>query len=91
MDKNGVLLSHLKKKKEILPLATSMDLEGVTLSEISQRETNPIGFHSYVEFKKQNKQERKDRDRQTKKQTPNYREHTDGHQQGGRWGDGRSK
>ena len=35
---NGILLSHMKKN-EILPLVTTwMDLEGVMLSEISQRE-----------------------------------------------------
>ena len=35
---NGILLSH-KKKKEILPFAiTSMDLEDIMLSEISQKE-----------------------------------------------------
>ena len=44
------------KKNEILTLATTwMDLEGIMLSEISQRKTNTIWFHSYVESKKQNK------------------------------------
>ena len=45
------------KKNEILPFATTwMDLEGITLSEISQRKTNTILFHLYVEhMKKQNK------------------------------------
>ena len=33
---NGILLSH--KKKEILPFAVWMDLEGVMRSEISQTE-----------------------------------------------------
>ena len=33
---NGILLSH--KKKEILPFAAWMDLEGVMRSEISQTE-----------------------------------------------------
>ena len=28
------------------------------------------------------------KERQTKKQILNYRENTDGHQMGGRWGDG---
>ena len=45
---------HTIKKNEILPFATtSVELEGIVLSEISQRKTN-IWFHSYVEFKKQN-------------------------------------
>ena len=33
---NGILLSH--KEDEILPFATWVDLEGVTLSKISQME-----------------------------------------------------
>ena len=38
---NGILLSH--KKDEILPFAaTWMDLEGIMLSEISQREINTV-------------------------------------------------
>ena len=38
---SGILFSH--KQNEILPLAaTGMDLEGITLSEISQRKTNTV-------------------------------------------------
>ena len=38
---NGILLGH--KKNEILPFSTTwMDLEGITLSEISQAKTNTI-------------------------------------------------
>ena len=38
---NGILLSH--KKTKILPVAIAwMDLEGIMLSEISQRKTNTI-------------------------------------------------
>ena len=37
----GILLSH--KKNETLPFVTTqMDLEGITLSEISQRNTDAI-------------------------------------------------
>ena len=37
---------------EILPfLTTQMDLEGIKLSEISQRKTNTISFHLHVESK----------------------------------------
>ena len=36
---NGIL-SH--KKNKILPFATWMDLEGIMLSEISQRKTNTV-------------------------------------------------
>ena len=44
------------KKNEVLPIAaTWMDLEGIMLSEISQRKTNTVRFHLYVESKKQNK------------------------------------
>jgi len=40
------------KKNGILPFATTwMDLEGIMLSEISQRKTNTIWFHSCVGFK----------------------------------------
>ncbi|KAF0876904.1 LORF2 protein, partial [Crocuta crocuta] len=40
------------KKNEILPSVTTwMDLEGIMLSEISQRKTNTALFHLYVEFK----------------------------------------
>ena len=42
------------KKNEILPFASTwMNLEGITLSEISQAETNTVWFHLYVESKKQ--------------------------------------
>ena len=44
------------KKNEILPFATTwMELEGIMLSEISQRKTNIIGLHSYEDFKRQNR------------------------------------
>ena len=47
---NGILLSH--KKNKILPLATIwMDLEGM-ISKISQRMTNTVWYHLYVESKK---------------------------------------
>ena len=61
-------------KNEILPFATTgMDLEDVILSKISQRKTDTIHFHSYVGFKKQSKPT-KNKKRQTKEQTLNYRE-----------------
>ena len=38
---------------EVLPYAkTQMDLEGIMLSGISQRKTNTIWYHLYVESKK---------------------------------------
>ena len=44
------------KKNEILLFATMwMELEGIMLSEISQRKTNIICFHLYVELEKLNR------------------------------------
>ena len=60
MDKEDVAyytqwnISH--KKNEILPYATAcMDLQGIMLSEISQRKSNTEHFHLYVGPKKQTK------------------------------------
>ena len=40
------------KKNEIIPsAATWMDLEIIILSEVSQRKTNTIWYHLYVESK----------------------------------------
>ena len=40
-------------KKEVLPLVTIwMGLEGIMLSEISQRKTNIVCYHLHVESKK---------------------------------------
>ena len=61
------------KKSKILPLAaTWMDLEGIMLSEISQRKTNTICYHLYVESKKYIKLVNKTK----KRQTYRYREQT---------------
>ena len=44
------------KKNEILPFATMwMELEGIMLSEVSQRKTKIIQLHSYEDFKRQNR------------------------------------
>ena len=44
------------RKHEILPfVATWMELEGIMLSEISQRKTDTICFHSYVYLEKLNR------------------------------------
>ena len=46
-----ILLSH--KKNEILPFAiTWREVENVILIEISQRQTNTVCYHLYVESKK---------------------------------------
>ena len=58
-----------------------MDLEGIMLTEISQRKTDAIQFHLYVEsIKQKNKQQ---------KQAYTYREQTDGCRTGG-GGDGQN-
>ena len=50
------LLYSAIKMDEILLFATArMDLEGVMLSEISQKMTNTICFHVYVESNEQKK------------------------------------
>ena len=44
------------KKNEMLPFATTwMELEGIMLSEISQRKTKTIWLHSYEDFRRQNR------------------------------------
>ena len=48
---NGILFSH--KKNETMPFAaTWMDIGVIVLSEVSQRKTNIIWYHLYVECKK---------------------------------------
>ena len=70
------------KKNEILPFAaTWLDLEGITLSEISQTEKDKYCMISYVEPKKYNKLVNITK----KKQTYRYREQTSGYQ----WGEGK--
>ena len=50
---NGILLGN---ENEILPFTSMwMELEGIMLSEISQRKTDIICFHSYVELEKLNR------------------------------------
>ena len=40
-------------KNEILPFATTwMELEGTVLSEVSQKKTNTVCYHLYIEPKK---------------------------------------
>ena len=59
MDKEDTIYIYTKecysaiKKNEILPsAATWMDLEGIMLSEISQRKTSTVCYHLHVESKK---------------------------------------
>ena len=77
---DGILFSH--KKNEILPFAMMwMELECIMLSKISQSEKDKyICFHSYVEFKKQNNQGKRETSQET---ALNYREQTNGYQRGG--------
>ena len=51
---NGILLGNQKEWN--LAICNNVDgVEGVMLSQISQRETDIVGFHLYVEFEKQNR------------------------------------
>ena len=63
---------------------TWMEPESSMLSGVSQRKINIIWFHSYVDFKKQNKlakekQERRNQNQNNNKTRHNYREYTDGY------------
>ena len=83
MDKEDVVYIYTMeyysaiKKNEILPfLTTWMDLEGIMLSEISQRNTNTVCFHLHVESKTKNKKMNETK----QKQTHRYKEQTSGYQ-----------
>ena len=66
---NRILLSH--KKNEILPFeATWMDLEVITLSEISQRRTNMISLVCGI--KKINQQTQQQKKQTHREQSSNY-------------------
>ena len=66
------------KKNEIMPFGTTwLDLEGITLSEISQIKTNTVWYHLYVEYKKI-----KQVNIANKKQTHTYKGQTSGYQCG---------
>ena len=70
---------------------TWMELECIIPSKISQWKTN-IWFHSYVEFKKQDKLAKGEKEERGKPRNRlNYREQTNGYQRGGGWEDGLSK
>ena len=74
--------SAIKKKNILQFAATWMDLEGIMLSEISQRKTNTVLYHSIqVESKKYNKLVNITK----KKQTHRYGEQTSSYQ----WGKGK--
>ena len=76
---NGILL-HPKKNEILLFATTWVELESIMLSEISQRKTSTIWFHSYVELEKQNKWSRGKREREWEREREkprnrlNYRE-----------------
>ena len=57
MDKEDVVYTHniysAIQKNEVIPfLATWIDLEIIILREVSQRKTNIISYHLYVQYKK---------------------------------------
>ena len=73
---NGITLSY--KKELSLVICNIIDLECIMLSEINQRKTNTIWFHSYVESKNTNITRQK--------QTNRYREQKVSCQKRGGWG-----
>jgi len=83
----GILLSH--QKDEILSFAmTQMELEYNAERNKSEKDKYRM-ISLIVEVKKQmSKGEKRERERQTKQQTLNYREQTDGYRRGGGRGDG---
>ena len=53
---NGILLSHKKERNNAMcSNMDGLDLEDTMLSGVSQRKTNSVGHHLYVESKKYNK------------------------------------
>ena len=69
------------KKNEILSFVTTwIDLKSIILSEITQRKTNTVCFHLYMESKKQDKWTNIAK----QKETHRYREQTSSYQ----WGEG---
>ena len=84
---NGILRSH--KKNEILPCATTwIELESMTLSEISQSEKEKYHMILLMGGIQETKQTSKERERQIKKQIVNYKEQMDGYQRGSGCRDG---
>ena len=69
-----------------------MELDSIMLSEISQSEKDKPHDFTHVEFKKQNKwakgEKERQRQKQIKKKNLNYRKQSDGYQKAGVWGDG---
>ena len=68
MDEEDIFVSHIHtqeyysaiKMNEILAFAMMwMELVSIRLSNINQRNTNPIWFHAYVEFKEKNEHREK--------------------------------
>ena len=80
---NKIILSYIRKKNEILPFAaTCMNLEDITLSEMSDREKQILYDSIYnMESKKYSKLVNKTEN----KQTHRYREQTSGHQKRSSW------
>lgn len=52
------------------------------MRSVSERKTNTVWFHSYVEFKKQNNWTEREKKKQIMKQTFNYRGKTEGYWRG---------
>ena len=81
----GILLEYYSaiKKNEMMPFAAMwVNLENIMQSEISQRKTNSIWYHLYMESKKYNKLVNITK----KKQTHRHREQTSGYHWRQGWG-----
>ena len=96
MDKEGVVYIYngisLSREKE-WNLAICNNLGGARVYYAKQNKSarerqTPYDIIHTWNLRNETNEQRGRKERQTKKQTPNYGEQTDGHQRGGGWGEG---